>query len=289
MPPLRGFAVPDTGRMCAPSETAIWSYAALRAAGRSRAWVRSALSHGSLVRVRRGVYASSDACAAAVAAAAHGGAPACVFAARHLGIWVLDDDPAPHVWMNADGHPAHPDGCGCVEHWDEAPVAARFAMPSVPRILRQILGCCGIEAFFVALESALRRRLITRAGIGWLRAHTNDAAREAITLARSDADSGLESLLRWRLRMRGLRIRSQVRIVGVGTVDFLIGDRLIVEIDGRLGHDGESERHKDLVRDANAAAWDYVTLRFDYAMVMHDWELVEGAILAQVAARRHVR
>lgn len=39
-------------------------------------------------------------------------------------------------------------------------------------------------------------------------------------------------------------------------------------------------RHKDLVRDANAAAWHHPTLRFDYAMIIHDWDLVERAIVA---------
>ena len=43
------------------------------------------------------------------------------------------------------------------------------------------------------------------------------------------------------------------------------------------------DRHKDLVRDANAAAWGYVTLRFDYALIVHDWDLVEAAILGSLA------
>ncbi len=66
-------------------------------------------------------------------------------------------------------------------------------------------------------------------------------------------------------------------------MDALIGDRVIVEVDGRENHDGASLRHKDLVRDANAAMWGYVTLRFDYVMVLHDWDLVERAILAALA------
>jgi very-short-patch-repair endonuclease len=77
-------------------------------------------------------------------------------------------------------------------------------------------------------------------------------------------------------------------ISSVGRVDLLIGDRLLVETDGRDNHDGISHRHKDLVRDANAAAWAYVTLRFDYALVIHDWDLVERAVLAQVAAGHHL-
>lgn len=104
-------------------------------------------------------------------------------------------------------------------------------------------------------------------------------------LARTDADSGLESLLRWRLRKHGLRVRTQVSVFGVGVVDALIGDRLIVELDGRANHHGEAKRHKDLTRDANAASWGYVTLRFDYALVGHDWELVESAVLG--ALRSH--
>ncbi|MBN9170991.1 MAG: DUF559 domain-containing protein, partial [Microbacterium sp.] len=79
---------------------------------------------------------------------------------------------------------------------------------------------------------------------------------------------------------------TQVVIPTRSRVDFLIGDRLLVEVDGRQNHDGPSMRHKDLVRDAAAATWGYVTLRFDYAMVVHDWELVEAAILAQVVGAR---
>jgi len=78
-------------------------------------------------------------------------------------------------------------------------------------------------------------------------------------------------------------VRSQVSVFGVGRVDFLIGDRLIIEIDGRLGHADDVGRHKDLTRDANAASWGYVTLRFDYETVVNDWGLVIRAILAQAA------
>ena len=213
---------------------------------------------------------------------------ACVSAARHLGIWVLEEESTIHVWLGAHRRSyAHPD-CACVAHWDESLAVDSFGLPSTPRILRQILRCRGVESFFVALESALRKGLIDRAGIAWLTANTSPAAREALAYARRDADSGLESLLRWRLRPYGLRIRTQVTIVAVGLVDFLIGDRLIIEVDGRVNHHDTSHRHKDLVRDANAAAWGYLTLRFDYAMIVHDWETVEHAILRHIDLGRHV-
>lgn len=173
-------------------------------------------------------------------------------------------------------------------HWDDRPTVHAFGMPSVPRILRQILRCCGVEDFFVALESALRQQRIDSAGLTWLSANTNATARDAIRLARRDADSGLESLVRWRMRSHGLSVRTQVRIPTVGVVDLVIGESLIVETDGRENHADESHRHKDLVRDANAAALGYVTLRFDYALVVHSWPIVERAILGQIAAGRHL-
>lgn len=265
------------------------THATLRAAGLSRAGIAAHLADGALLRLRRGVYARTDACAPVRTAAAHGGSLACISAARHAGLWTLADESEVHVWVGGHGHAYKHDGCACIEHWDDRPITDAFGLPSVPRILRQILGCRGVEQFFVALESALRQRLITTEGLAWLHSRTNDTARDAMAFAKHDADSGLESLLRWRLRRHGLRIRSQVPIFSVGTVDFLIGDRLILEADGRANHHDATGRHKDLVRDANAAAWVYVTLRFDYALIVYDWDTVEQAILAHIDRRRHLR
>ncbi|GAA5032955.1 DUF559 domain-containing protein [Microbacterium fluvii] len=263
------------------------SYRQLRDAGWTRKAIDDALGSGALRRLRRGAYAASGACEAAAAAVAHGGVLACVSAARHHGLWVLSDDQRTHVWMgraHPSYHPREPKPCDCVVHWDRGTITDAFGLPSVTRILRQVLQCKGVEDFFAALESALRQHLIGRTGLRWLQAHTNALGREAVRLARSDADSGLESLLRWRLRAHRLAVKTQVHITGVGVVDVLIGDRLIIELDGRANHHDESHRHKDLVRDANAALWGYTTLRFDYALVVHDWALVEAAILGALAA-----
>ena len=276
--------------MCTPD--AIQTHQHLRAGGMTRSDIRRAVARGDLDHVRRGVYAHRGACSARVTAAAHGGALACVSAARHLGLWVLSDDTEIHVCLGAGGHRRHrraseddADGCRCIEHWDAVGLGGTdgiFVM-SVPRLLRQILHCRGVEEFFVTLESARRSGLIDSRGLQWLAAHTNAEGREAVRLSRNDSDSGLESLLRWRLRRHGLDVRTQVPIAGVGRVDLLVDGRLIVEADGRENHDAEPHRHRDLVRDAVAAVWRYRSLRFDYAMIVHDWELVEAAILAALA------
>ncbi len=261
----------------------MFSFQELSASGFTRASISARLSEGALFKLRRGVYASDRACDDVRTAAAHGKTIACLTAARHLGLWVLDaEDEVTHVWLRAHGRAYPHAGCRCVAHWDDGTTKDAFGVPSVPRVLRQILLCQGVEVFFVALESARRLGMLTQAGIRWLRSRVGPEARDAIAFSRDDADSGLESVLRWRLRRHGLAVRTQVRLVAVGRVDFVIGERLIVEVDGAANHDGDSHRHKDLVRDANAATWGYVTLRFDYAMVVHDWETVELAILAHI-------
>lgn len=258
--------------------------AELRARGFGYPWVRAALHGGAISRVRRGVYARPWACRDLWHATAHGGTLACVSAARHRGLWVLADATEVHVWLPS-GHCYDHDGCECVEHWDDGRSGIGTAVPPLRQILRQILHCRGVEEFFVVLESALRQQRADADDLRWLRRHTNAAAREAIDLARPDADSGLESLLRWRLRHLGLSVRTQVAVFGVGRVDAVIGDRLLIEVDGRDNHEGVRMRHKDLVRDANAAIWGYTTLRFDYSLVVHDWDLVEAAILGALGSR----
>lgn len=264
--------------MCISPAPPIWSYAELRRA-RSRRQIERAVRSGHLIRVRRGVYAASDVCEAAASAAAHGGSLGCVSAARHIGLWVLADDVAPHVWLQGHGHRHHPAGCGCVSHWDDGAAAGVFGLPSVPRILLQIYACRGEEAFFTTLESARAQGVIDTAGIAWLRQQMDRAGQCLVDFSRSDAGSGLESLVRLRLRHHGMTVRTQARLTGTGDVDLLIDDWLVIETDGRDNHDGPSMRHKDLRRDANTALWGRITLRFDYALVIHDWDLVERAIL----------
>src|SRR5690606_36066930 len=139
--------------------------------------------------------------------------------------------------------------------------------------------CAGDEAFFAAFESAWRKGRLPQAARSRVRAALPASARWLVDISRSDADSGLESILRLRLHLLGIRLDCQVVIPGVGTVDFVIGGRLILEADGKENHDGRSMRHKDLVRDAAASRLGYETLRFDYAQIVHDWAAVQAAIL----------
>jgi very-short-patch-repair endonuclease len=245
-----------------------------------------AVRGGALERLREGVYASADAPEAVRVAVRHGGVLGCLSRVREEGLWVLVDEPSVHVAMPQNGRRRPHTDCTCVIHWSRS--VSRGGRASLLDAIAQLLGCRGEEEFFVALESAMRKRRFTRADLARLESVVMVKHRWLVRFARWDADSGLESLLRLRLHRIGFSLHSQVRVPGVGIVDFVLGDRLILEVDGKPNHAGAPERHKDLMRDVVAAAHGFDTLRFDYAMVVHDWPVVEAAILAKVERGLHL-
>jgi len=257
----------------------------LRQHGVTARELQRALHDTEVVRPRQGIYALPSVVQAVIHAASHGGVPGCTTAAALHGLWVLESL-GMHVWMGA--HSRSRRHCTqCRLHWDDGDVQLGV-LPPVRNVLLHIALCLGEESFFAALESALRQERLGRSDLVWLRKRPPGRLRWLIGFARSDADSGLESLVRLRLHHLGVDARTQVWVAGVGKVDLMIGARLIIELDGRANHAGTDKRHKDLRRDAEAAARGYVTLRFDYALVIHDWPLAERAILARIASSARV-
>lgn len=278
----------------------------LTSGGVSRHSLATAVHRGDLIRLREGVYVHPDTSDDIRTAVLHGGALGCLSRVKEAGLWILEEPSTLHVALAKNGHfrehvhqpPGDPgkrnrekgfaeEGCTCSRHWGD--MNAHGGMQALPEALAAMLGCLGEEHFFVALESAMKKRLIDSTQLARLRSRISKKHHWLVEFARWNADSGLESLLRLRLRTLGLSLTSQVKVPGVGLVDFVLGDRLIIEVDGKPNHVGVSERHKDILRDVVAAAHGFDTLRFDYALVIHDWEIVEAAILAKVEFGLHRR
>ena len=99
------------------------------------------------------------------------------------------------------------------------------------------------------------------------------------------SDSGLESVFIDGLRRIGLTVRQQVLIDG-HRVDVLVGDRLVVQLDG-FAHHQASDRRRDIRADARLTLRGYTVLRFDFQQVYFDWDYVEATVLAAVAQGRH--
>jgi very-short-patch-repair endonuclease len=252
--------------------------------GFSRYRLDCAARAGEIDRIRSGVFATASASSPALSAAAHGGALTCSAALRHRGVWVLNDDSSPHVWMGRAGR-AHPHKrCACTVHY--RPGRMTLGVADIEHALVHAHECHGDEFFFAAFESAWNKRLIGAGERSRIRAALPASARWLVDLARGNAESGLESLVRLRLYLLGIDVETQVDIPGVGRVDFVIDGRLIIEADGRENHEGGENRQKDLRRDAAASALGYESLRFDYWQIIDEWDQILPAILAALARAR---
>ena len=83
----------------------------------------------------------------------------------------------------------------------------------------------------------------------------------------------------------GVRIVPQAWISG-HRVDFLIGERLVLQIDGAT-HTG-AQRTADIRHDAELMLMGYHVIRVGYAQVVHDWPAVQQLIMHAVAQGLHL-
>ncbi len=99
---------------------------------------------------------------------------------------------------------------------------------------------------------------------------------EAFIDARVDA--GQETVLRRLVLRAGYSCKIQVYIPGVGRVDTLVEDCVVVEADSRSHHKSWEQHILDRTRDRQLAELGYVSLRVLYQDIMFDPDGVVRAI-----------
>ncbi|MDF1478715.1 DUF559 domain-containing protein [Leifsonia sp. H3M29-4] len=257
---------------------------ALIRAGFTRAGLRSAVASGAVVQVRPGWLAIPDAPIEIVAAVRLGGRLGCVYLADHLGLWAPASDVL-HVAVPQHAGRALVGTPGVVLHWRSArwrdnpsPLESRADM------VKQLATCLASEDAVATIDSALHA-----GAVSWLEVESALASVPSM-LAEIDgaAESGGESLARCRLRRRGIPVRAQVRIGTLGRVDLLVGDRLVLEIDGRRWHTDPSSFERDRERDLELAILGYRVIRLSHLQVTLDWARAERGILQLIARREHL-
>lgn len=246
--------------------------------------IEKAVTSGVLVRVRRRWVAATDADPMLVWAATAGVVLSCVTGARRLGLWVLDQGLGTHVAAGAHA--------GRIAHWKDTtvhrarPLVARppdVLVDPVENVLALVAACQPYERALVVWESALRKGLADRLVLGKM--PLSSGAREILSAARPFADSGLETLVVPRLEWMRLPIVAQAWIHG-HRVDFLIGDRLVLQIDGGT-HVG-AQRTEDNRHDAELMLRGYHVIRVGYDQIVDDWPSVQGLIMRAVAQGLHL-
>jgi very-short-patch-repair endonuclease len=162
-----------------------------------------------------------------------------------------------------------------------------FPLESTLEAIEQVFHCSTPVATVIVADSALNLGLVT---VDQLAAVLGGTRRGDWVLDRVDGSSasGIETIARVALRGRRVRMRSQVAIPGIGRVDLVIGDRLILELDGFEWHSGVKAFEADRKRDLDLALRGYLVVRVPYRRVVEDWAAVEADLLTLVRREEHL-
>lgn len=140
--------------------------------------------------------------------------------------------------------------------------------------LDEVANCLPRLDAVCVIDSALHSGMVS---IGDLRSRATGRSAKLLARCSASAESGTESVFRVRALDAGFSVRSQVELPG-SRVDFLFGERLIVEVDGSEHHAGPEAFRSDRERDAWHAALGYYVVRLTYAQVVSRWHEVESLL-----------
>jgi very-short-patch-repair endonuclease len=210
----------------------------------------------------------------------------CITAAELHGLWVPAASECLHVGVPANSarlrRPDDPrvrleaEDAAVIVHWIAS--RARGIQP-LPDAIALVIGCCGPEVGFVLLESALFLGRMTPGERARLSSLAPRSFRRLSRVATKDSGSGTESLMKLLLISLGLSFVQQVKFPGIGWVDFLVGDSLVIEVDSKTHH---ADPYADRKRDAALSALGKRTLRFMYSQLVYERDAVEAAIVGAI-------
>lgn len=188
-------------------------------------------------------------------------------------------------------------------HWfDQSLLLPRRAAPSPvgipqtslllapwPIVFARLAICCSFKEAVVALDSGLNSGVIRKLDVlTLLNPRHHKSARKVVEASCASSQSVLETLARLQLRQAGFRVQPQARITGVGNVDLLVENRVVVELDGYSHHSDRDRFRADRYRDRELAKLGCAVLRFTYTEVMNNRALIATEVRA-VLARQSVR
>ncbi|MFB2585955.1 endonuclease domain-containing protein [Herbiconiux liukaitaii] len=275
------------------------STASLALAGFPAAIIDEEVRRGSILRLRRGWVALPDAPTDVVQAVRVGGRLSCLSVLKRENVWCQRDSRL-HIRVPSNAQKlssphdrriplGRPERFGIALHRSHR---ATLAEPDGPVdtftwALLHSITCQPRDDAIVTLDSALHSGRITRVELEFLAEYLPAKFRAYLELTDPNAASGLETKARLGLHSCNIPYRSQVQIPGAGRVDILIGDRLVLEVDGREWHSGATAYARDRGRDLALVETGYLVLRLSFDQVMGEWPRVIAVIRALVGRQEH--
>ena len=235
-----------------------------------------------VIRARNGWYSTKPENSPEVRAVRVGGRLTGISALIAMGAWVLDTDQPLHVSVHdnaarlrsqinrrvrfdAEQMP------GVVLHWDAIDVAERGTAVSVglTDALFRVIVDEPLEVAVACLDWALHTRVLRRFEFRRLIRSLPVEYRYVEEFVDGACESLPESLSKTRLKLRGHRVTTQVRLPDGKRIDLVVDDIVGLETDGREFHVDAFEI--DRSKDIDIILADYLPMRVSAHMVFHDW------------------
>ncbi|MCI4656427.1 type IV toxin-antitoxin system AbiEi family antitoxin domain-containing protein [Cryobacterium zhongshanensis] len=257
--------------------------AELRRFGVTAARVRAASADGTIERVARGSYVCPHAGRDQRDAAAVHAQVTCLSALESARVWTGLPHDALHLQVPPNGRGKRPsrtsDGRVIVYHWaaPRYPDRARSWLVGSMEAVWQAMRCLDEERAIACLESAVHEGVLTRAEVGVLCRAAPARLQPGIRELEFTADSGLETIVRRRLRHAWYAVVAQVRVHDIGDEDLLVEDCVALEIDGARWH-GAERFHPDRIRDLKTEALGRRSIRLTHDQILFEWETTFLAI-----------
>lgn len=249
----------------------------LLAMGVSRRQLNSAVRAGTVLRPYYGCYATAGAREPQVMSALFRGTLTCISALEAWGVPLIGNrDSRVHLALPRDRGVAPGD-----RRWREdvvlhrGPAITGVRAIDVVSVVRHASRCLEFPALVVVTDHLLATRAIDRRALDELPGRIGGRLRATAT---SLAQSPPETLGRLALLQAGYEPVAQVSFKNVGRVDLVVGDCVVVEIDGLAYHSGQAAFVRDRRRDRALTHLGYRVLRFAAIEVLDDPSIVSRAV-----------
>ena len=262
--------------------------------GVTPAHLRTAVQGGAILRAARGVYLCAHADREQRGAATAHARISCVSALRRARVWAgLDLSLHLQVPAHASGtrpgldrsgqsiryHWAHPRFPGSDERsWLVSPMEAVW----------QAIHCLDEEHAIACLESAVHEGFLTVDQVRELCRQAPARLADGIRELEFTSGSGMETIVRRRLRHAGYSVVAQVHVDGIGDEDLVVEDCVAIETDGEKWH-GPDRFHADRIRDLKTEGLGRRAIRLTHDQIFYEWDTTLAAIARVVEDAQRAR